>query len=103
MPRSTKPASKPARKLKAPAKPLPPSSWQTAKVFKHGGSQAVRLPKAFRFETDEVLIMREDDHLVVREKPVSAAEILDEIMGSSPNFMKDRKQPPIQKRQWWWE
>ena len=29
-----------------------------AKVFKHGGSQAVRLPKAFRFDVDEVTVER---------------------------------------------
>ena len=29
-----------------------------AKVFKHGGSQAVRLPKAFRVEADEVTVKR---------------------------------------------
>jgi antitoxin VapB len=29
-----------------------------AKVFKHGGSQAVRLPKEFRFEVDEVSVQR---------------------------------------------
>ncbi len=31
---------------------------KTAKVFKHGNSQAVRLPKEFRFADDEVLINR---------------------------------------------
>ena len=29
---------------------------KTAKVFKHGNSQAVRLPKEFRFQTDEVVV-----------------------------------------------
>jgi antitoxin VapB len=28
----------------------------TAKIFQHGGSPAVRLPRAFRFEGSEVLI-----------------------------------------------
>ena len=31
---------------------------KTARVFKHGNSQAVRLPKEFRFDDDEVLIKR---------------------------------------------
>lgn len=31
---------------------------QTAKVFRHGNSQAVRLPKEFRFEDDEVIVKR---------------------------------------------
>jgi antitoxin VapB len=34
---------------------------QTAKLFKNGRSQAVRLPAEFRFEGDEVLIRRDQD------------------------------------------
>ena len=33
---------------------------QTAKLFKNGRSQAVRLPAEFRFEGDEVLIRRDE-------------------------------------------
>ena len=41
-----------------------------AKVFMTGRSQAVRLPKAFRFDTDEVFIERNPDGAVVlRPKP----------------------------------
>lgn len=36
-----------------------------AKLFKHGGSQAVRLPKAFRFEGDEVSVRREGDRVIL--------------------------------------
>lgn len=32
---------------------------QTAKLFKNGRSQAVRLPAEFRFEGDEVIIRRD--------------------------------------------
>lgn len=38
----------------------------TAKLFTHGGSQAVRLPKEFRFEGKEVEISREGDRVVLR-------------------------------------
>lgn len=31
---------------------------KTAKIFQHGNSQAVRLPKEFRFEEDEVVVKR---------------------------------------------
>lgn len=31
---------------------------KTAKVFQHGNSQAVRLPKEFRFDDDEVVVSR---------------------------------------------
>ncbi len=37
----------------------------TAKVFWSGRSQAVRLPKAFRFNTDEVRIRRDGDRVVL--------------------------------------
>lgn len=40
----------------------------TAKLFKHGGSQAVRLPKAFRFEGDEVEIEKRGEEVVLRPK-----------------------------------
>lgn len=41
----------------------------TAKVFETGRSQAVRLPKGFRFDTDEVYIAREGDKVVLMPKP----------------------------------
>lgn len=40
----------------------------TAKLFKHGGSQAVRLPKAFRFEGSEVLIEKRGEEVVLKPK-----------------------------------
>ena len=39
---------------------------KTAKLFQHGGSQAVRLPKAFRFSGSEVLIERHGEEVVLR-------------------------------------
>ncbi|WP_304165793.1 antitoxin [Phenylobacterium aquaticum] len=41
-----------------------------AKLFAHGGSQAVRLPKAFRFEGTEVRIRKEGDRVIL--EPVRA-------------------------------
>ena len=40
----------------------------TAKIFRHGGSQAVRLPKAFRFEGTEVSIERRGNQVVLTPK-----------------------------------
>ncbi|MDR3265414.1 MAG: type II toxin-antitoxin system VapB family antitoxin [Synergistaceae bacterium] len=40
-----------------------------ARIFKNGQSQAVRLPKEFRFDTDEVLISREGDRVILRPRP----------------------------------
>jgi antitoxin VapB len=40
----------------------------TARVFKSGNSQAVRLPKDFRFRSKEVDIYRRGDEVILREK-----------------------------------
>jgi antitoxin VapB len=39
-----------------------------AKIFQSGNSQAVRLPKGFRFRSKEVEITRRGDEVVLREK-----------------------------------
>jgi virulence-associated protein VagC len=41
----------------------------TAKLFQHGGSQALRLPKEFRFEGTEVEIERRGREVILRTKP----------------------------------
>lgn len=48
-----------------------------AKLFFNGGSQAVRLPKAFRFEgITEVLIERDGDRIILRaERPATETRI----------------------------
>jgi antitoxin VapB len=40
----------------------------TARVFRSGNSQAVRLPKEFRFKSKEVEIFRRGNEIVLREK-----------------------------------
>ncbi|WP_322058583.1 type II toxin-antitoxin system VapB family antitoxin [Paraburkholderia sp. J63] len=40
-----------------------------AKIFKHGGSQAVRLPKEFRFDSDEVRIRRHGTAVILEPVP----------------------------------
>lgn len=66
----------------------------TAKVFKTGRSQAVRLPKEFRFSTDEVCVARMDD-LVLLYPHKKAWDILERgIRSFTKDFMADREQPP---------
>ena len=38
---------------------------ETAKIFNNGGSQAVRLPKEFRFDCDEVVVKRLGDMILL--------------------------------------
>ena len=52
-----------------------------ARVFKSGNSQAVRLPKEFRFDAKQVEIFRRGDEVVLRDKPASAATIFDALAG----------------------
>jgi len=42
---------------------------KTAKIFRHGGSQAVRLPKEFRFEGSEVLIEKQGCDVLLKAVP----------------------------------
>ena len=42
-----------------------PAGGARAKLFRNGRSQAVRLPKAFRFEGDEVSVRREGDTVIL--------------------------------------
>ena len=45
-------------------------------VFQSGNSQAVRLPKEFRFKSKTVEIFRRGDEIVLREKPRTIGELL---------------------------
>jgi len=49
----------------------------TAKVFKSGNSQAVRLPKQFRVKSKEVEIFRRGDEIVLRERKGTMARAFD--------------------------
>lgn len=72
----------------------------TTKVFKSGNSQAVRLPKEFRLDCDEVEIERRGDELVLRKKPKSAEALFDVLSRFSDDFMEGgREQPPAQERE----
>jgi len=69
----------------------------TAKVLKSGNSQAVRLPKEFRFASDEVEIFRRGDEVVLREKPrnlLPAFELLCELPEDMFDALADRHNTP---------
>ena len=70
-----------------------------AKVFKSGNSQAVRLPKEFRFETEEVEIFRRDDEIVLRKPHHDLVDLAEVLSDLSEDFLEEgRKQPKAQKR-----
>jgi antitoxin VapB len=66
---------------------------KTAKLFKNGESQAVRLPKEFRFEGDEVLIKKAGNAVVLLPKKKSWDSLVDSLDQFSSDFMTERGQP----------
>jgi antitoxin VapB len=72
----------------------------TAKVFKSGNSQAVRLPKAYQFDVKEVQIFRRGDEIVLKRKPSNLAIAFEILAGMSDDFMAEgRSQPSVQERE----
>jgi antitoxin VapB len=72
----------------------------TAKIFKNGNSQAVRLPKEFQFDTSEVQIFRRGDEVVLKKSPVNLTRVFELLTGLSDDFMGNgREQPEIQERE----
>jgi len=72
----------------------------TARIFQSGNSQAVRLPKEFRFEVDQVEIFRRGDEIVLRERPASATAIFDALASLPEDFMAEgRQDAPPQERE----
>jgi antitoxin VapB len=72
---------------------------KTAKVFKSGNSQAVRIPKEFHLEGEEVEIRRKGESLILRSKKQSWAALIDSLKKFTDDFMEDgRLQPPVQDR-----
>ena len=63
----------------------------TAKIFTSGRSQAVRLPKEYRFKGSEVYIKKEKGRVILSEKPVRTwAEIFGDFSGD-PDFTVHRE------------
>lgn len=60
----------------------------TAKVFKSGNSQALRLPKAFRLGSKTVKLVKTVDGFVVKDESSSArrAKAFAALAGSCPDF-----------------
>jgi antitoxin VapB len=65
-----------------------------AKLFQHGRSQAVRLPKEFRFEGTEVYVRRVGADVVLSSQPKAAMQnLLDALDEFEPGFVMERAQP----------
>jgi antitoxin VapB len=67
-----------------------------AQVFQSGNSQAVRLPKQFRLNSQEVEIFRRGDEIILREKAPDLTRAF-ELLCELPDF--DRQDAPPQERE----
>lgn len=71
----------------------------TAKLFRNGRSQAVRLPAKFRFEgAGEVFVSRVGDKVVLSAKPSSWDDFFDAKPQGAQGFLGRRNDRPPQKR-----
>ena len=61
----------------------------TAKIFENGRSQAVRLPKECRFDTDEVAVNRIGDIVMLMPKTNRWNSFMQAINMFSDDFMED--------------
>lgn len=73
---------------------MQPNTVAKAKLFAHGRSQAVRLPKEFRFEGTEVYVRRVGDEVILSSKPkASMQSLIDALDGFETGFQMVREQP----------
>ena len=71
----------------------------TAKIFKSGNSQAVRLPKEFQFKGNEVYVKRVGSNVILIAKDDPWGSLVDSLDKFSDDFMAERLQPPLQARE----
>jgi antitoxin VapB len=72
----------------------------TARIFQSGNSQAVRLPKEFRFNAKDVEIFQRGDEVVLREKRYTPADALAIFASFPADFMQEgREDTPPQARE----
>jgi len=75
---------------------------RTAKLFRNGRSQAVRLPSEFRFEGSEVYVRRDSatGDVILSRRPESWEDFFELVKSADipKDFLADRQDTPPQKR-----
>ncbi len=72
---------------------------KTAKLFRNGRSQAVRLPKEFRFSGHKVFIKKVGDAVMLIPYRESWQSLFNSLEQFSADFMEERSQPEQQIRE----
>jgi antitoxin VapB len=71
----------------------------TARIFQNGQSQAIRLPKEYRFRGDRVYLKRMGNAVVLLPEYDSWQTLIESLSMFSDDFMAERDQPLIQVRE----
>jgi len=70
---------------------------ETLKLFANGQSQAVRLPKAYRFDGDEVYAKKVGQAVMLFPKNSAWATFLEGLEGFSDDFMDNRRELTLEQ------
>ena len=71
---------------------------QIAKIFMNGRSQAVRLPKEFRFDCDEVYITKQGDKVVISPTKPTWDDFFSQDSAFGDDYLNEREQNAPQER-----
>jgi antitoxin VapB len=71
----------------------------SAKLFQNGKSQAVRLPKEYRFQGSKVYVKRMGNAIVLIPETDSWQAMIDSLSLFSNDFMAERIQPIVEERE----
>ena len=72
---------------------------RTAKIFRNGKNQAVRLPKEFEMNVRKVLIHRQGDKLILSPKPDTWQDYFASAQTLSDDFPDDISELPLEDRE----
>ncbi len=72
---------------------------KTAKLFENGRSQAVRLPKEYRFEGNDVYIKKVGEMVILIPYHAPWNSLIESLKLFSSDFMEKRDQPAVQVRE----
>jgi len=70
----------------------------TAKLFQNGKSQAVRLPKEYRFRGTKVYVKKMGNAVILIPEHDSWDSLIESLALFSEDFMEERVQPPLDER-----
>jgi len=71
---------------------------EAAKIFTSGNSQAIRLPKKYRFKQKEAYISKIGDAVVIFPKKSGWELLFDSLDNFTDDFISERVQLPVKKR-----